>query len=200
MQNTIIIRNHIGSGLQTLIHNRAQLSRSSSSTQTNTSRRYYAEGARDEVNLRWLVDQAYHLVSDRAAHKMVVLKNQIRDIELVASRTRLLQVFCQLLTNAIEHSAHGGLITVSAMVINNELEILVADEGAGLPGGVLAGLFQQVRHAARLSSDGDYEARLAACSKAVAHHGGSMGVRHESGRGTTQWFALPLHCAPEVSH
>ncbi len=55
-----------------------------------------------------------------------------RDVEFSADAAQLRQALVNLIKNALEATASGGCVTVSACTKNDMLEIAVADTGPGL--------------------------------------------------------------------
>jgi two-component system sensor histidine kinase ChvG len=56
-----------------------------------------------------------------------------RDVVVFASADRLLQVFENLIENALSFSPEGGAVTVALRTVERDAETLVADEGPGIP-------------------------------------------------------------------
>src|SRR3972149_7185682 len=62
---------------------------------------------------------------------------------LTADGDRLAQVFTNLVDNALKFTTDGGLISLSASVVNGEMQISVTDTGAGIPSEALAHIFDR---------------------------------------------------------
>jgi two-component system, OmpR family, sensor histidine kinase ChvG len=56
---------------------------------------------------------------------------------------RLVQVFRNLLANAISFSPPGGVIRVAAQRRGERIEVTIEDQGPGLPEGKLAAIFER---------------------------------------------------------
>ena len=56
---------------------------------------------------------------------------------------RLGRVITNLLDNALSFSPEGGVITVSARRVGNEVEIVVDDDGPGIPEDKLEDIFER---------------------------------------------------------
>jgi signal transduction histidine kinase len=109
---------------------------------------------------------------------------------IAADRDRLLQVFENLLGNALKFTPHGGRVTAGAYDDGNRVVFSVADTGPGLPAHEVAHLFDRFWQA----REGDHRGLgigLAIAREVVEAHGGEIWADSESGRGTTVSFAIP---------
>lgn len=105
-------------------------------------------------------------------------------------RDRLLQVFENLIGNAIKFTEPGGRITVGARPEGGEVLFWVADTGAGIAPDALPHVFDrfwQARHRGRSGAG----LGLAIVKGVVEAHGGRVWVESTLGRGTTFFFAIP---------
>lgn len=113
---------------------------------------------------------------------------------VLADRSRLHQVFANLLTNAIKYSPDGSEVVLRVMRGDGEARVAVADHGAGIPPEALPHLFDRFYRAegaaARAQGLG---LGLFITRRIVEAHGGSIGVESEVGRGSTFTVILPLH-------
>jgi PAS domain S-box-containing protein len=108
---------------------------------------------------------------------------------------RLTQVLVNLLSNASKYSDEEGEIRVTLRERGRQVEILVSDNGIGIPEhmqGRIFELFAQVdEHRAR--SEGGLGLGLALAQRLVHLHGGTVAVHSEGpGRGTEFAVRLPL--------
>ena len=109
---------------------------------------------------------------------------------IVCDRDRILQVFSNLVDNAVKATADGGQITLRAAARGNELLFSVTDDGAGIGGEDLEHLFERYWRGAEAQHRGN-GLGLAIAHGIVAAHGGTIWVESQLGRGTTFWFTVP---------
>ncbi|MFH1143507.1 MAG: ATP-binding protein [Candidatus Eisenbacteria bacterium] len=109
---------------------------------------------------------------------------------------RLVQVFVNLLANANKFAPADSEIVVGGRLIENEIELWVADEGPGLPPGIGEDVFQRfVRSAEEEPEASGMGLGLFIVKSIVERHGGR--VKAEStGRGTRMRVILPRQGQP----
>jgi signal transduction histidine kinase len=113
---------------------------------------------------------------------------------VMADRTQTLQVFQNLIGNALKFRRDGEppRIHVGASVDGGEASLSVRDNGIGIEPAHQERIFQLFQ---RLHSRGEYPGTgigLAICKKIVEGHGGRMRVQSRPGEGSTFSFTLPL--------
>lgn len=104
------------------------------------------------------------------------------------------QVLTNLLSNAIEHSPEGGMVTLASQCLPTELRVQVTDRGAGMTSEQQQCLFQSFAsgQAARKSTgERSIGLGLAIARKIIEAHGGRMFVSSEPGQGSVFGFTLP---------
>src|SRR5690606_1359370 len=109
---------------------------------------------------------------------------------VTADRDRILQLFGNLIGNAIKFTEEGG-ITIGAAREGNEVRFWVSDTGPGIPEDQLPYVFDPFRQARRTERAGAGLV-LALSERIAAVHGGRIAVESEVGAGTTFYFALPV--------
>ena len=109
----------------------------------------------------------------------------------------LLQVFSNLLSNAVKYSPGGGKIEVEATIEGNEVVVVVADRGIGIPPGDLDRLFERYYRGSNVSGIVGTGVGLYLVKIAVDLHGGSIEVQSKEGGGTRFCVRLPIKRAPE---
>ncbi len=110
--------------------------------------------------------------------------------ELWADRDRLLQVFENLIGNAIKFTPEGGRITVGAGATESGVLFWVKDTGAGIAASDLAQVFDrfwQAENAERYGAG----LGLAIVKGLVEAHGGRIWIESTMGHGTTFYFIIP---------
>ncbi len=114
---------------------------------------------------------------------------------LTADGDRLAQVFTNLVDNALKFTPTGGMIFLSASVINGEMQISVSDTGAGIPAEAQARIFDRFYQADSSRRGGAKHGAglgLAIAHEIVLAHGGKISVRSRPEEGTSFDVFLPL--------
>ncbi len=104
-------------------------------------------------------------------------------------RSRLRQVFINIIDNAVKYSNAGGTVTVEALQVKGEIVILVSDTGVGIAQEDLPKVktkFYKANQTRRGSGIG-----LAVANEIIEMHGGSLIINSEVGKGTTVQITLP---------
>ena len=115
---------------------------------------------------------------------------------VTADRDRLKQVFLNLGSNAIKFSPEGGLILLSLYVRSNWVQIIVSDEGPGIPEEELGWLFERFYRSdkarSRANHDVGFGLGLPIAYWIVRNHRGRIDVETVDGKGATFSVWLPL--------
>ncbi len=113
--------------------------------------------------------------------------------ELIADEERLIQVFFNLIDNAIKYSEVNGHIKISAVEDENNVEISVSDDGIGIPKKDLPRLFERFYRVdkGRSRDLGGTGLGLSIVKHIVKAHQGDISVESKLGKGTTFFFTLP---------
>ncbi|QEL14717.1 PAS domain S-box protein [Limnoglobus roseus] len=117
-------------------------------------------------------------------------------IHLDADATRLAQVFSNLLNNAAKYTEHGGRIAVAAERHGGVVEITVRDNGLGIPGEMLARVFDMFTQVDRTRdhAQGGLGIGLTLVKRLVEMHGGGIEA-HSAGPGRGSEFRVRLPVA-----
>ena len=122
-------------------------------------------------------------------------------VEIIADRERILQVFFNLIYNAIKYTPPGGKISVSCTAHGgNQVLIAVSDTGNGILEADLPHVFERFyrgSHSAVYSKQGG-GLGLAISKEIIIKHNGRITVESEPGRGTTFQIFLPASNIMEV--
>jgi len=138
--------------------------------------------------LRKVLDNARLRLKDRG----IALESDLGDFPDVAGSERhLIQVFTNLVNNAIDAMPLGGRLAVSARTAGEEAELRFADTGIGIPAERLPGLFEPF--ATSKGDQGGHGLGLSIARWIVEQHSGEL--RAESGgvnKGSTFTVVLPF--------
>ena len=108
---------------------------------------------------------------------------------------RILQVFSNLVGNAIKFTPAGGLIEVRAQRIGDRVRFSVIDAGPGVPPDRVERLFERFWQANGADRRG-IGLGLAIARSIVEAHEGRIGVESRTGGGSEFWFTTPLVPGP----
>lgn len=129
----------------------------------------------------------------------VAFDGQDADFNLLADEGRIEQVVGNLLSNALKMTPAGRvLLTVRARPSGDDvvdLEILVADQGPGVPEDMRERIFQPFEQLDDGRAAGGAGLGLAICRASVETMGGEIGVEPAAGGGAVFWFRIPARRA-----
>jgi signal transduction histidine kinase len=115
------------------------------------------------------------------------------EIIVKADRNKLRQVMDNLLSNAIKFSEKHTIVLVSIIKRNKEVEVIIADQGKGIPDNEIGKIFQPFTRTSVESTDGEKSTGLglATVKKIVETHGGRIWAKSIVGKGSEFHFTLP---------
>jgi two-component system sensor histidine kinase SenX3 len=114
-------------------------------------------------------------------------------VPVEGDRTQLVSAIGNLVENAVKYSEQGGQVQVRTRVANDWIEIMVADEGVGIPQRDLDRIFERFYRVdrARSRTTGGTGLGLSIVRHVATNHGGEVLVSSSEGEGSTFVFRLP---------
>ncbi|HSX59584.1 MAG TPA: ATP-binding protein [Tahibacter sp.] len=149
---------------------------------------------RRRVRLKPVLDAAIETVRPSVANKQHGLDVRCDDDPVVrGDRTRLIQVFTNLLSNACKYTPAGGTITVELDSHEGQSRLRVSDTGVGIPSDLLPRIFDLFTQDKRAldRSEGGLGLGLAIAKQLVEMHHGKIAVE-SAGRGCGSTFTVTL--------
>jgi two-component system nitrogen regulation sensor histidine kinase GlnL len=156
------------------------------------------------LNLHQILERVILLTEEsaRAAGVTVVRRYDPSLPPILGDEDRLLQVFHNLVGNAVDAMKRGGRLTLSTRVSLNPLygkmdlgggqrtmvEVAMTDEGGGIPEAARARIFDPFF----TTKDRGLGLGLAICHRILEEHRGAIHVESAEGRGTTVTCFLPI--------
>jgi signal transduction histidine kinase len=116
---------------------------------------------------------------------------------VTADPDRLVQVFTNLISNAVRFSPRGETVTVSAKTTPTSVVVFVTDRGPGIPLEFRRRIFGKFQQADPAGAAGGAGLGLAIVRAIVERHGGSVRFDSAPGHGTT--FIMELPYTPPTS-
>jgi two-component system nitrogen regulation sensor histidine kinase GlnL len=156
------------------------------------------------LNLHQLLERVALLSEEMAReHGVTILRRYDPSLPpILGDEDRMVQVFHNLVRNAIEAMPRGGALTLTTRMSSHPLfgkmdvgagqramvEAVVADEGTGIPPDVRARIFDPFF----TTKDHGLGLGLALCHRIVEEHRGTIQVASREGRGTIVTCFLPV--------
>ena len=139
-----------------------------------------------------LVQEALDSANPLAMSNQLKLSREVEDesARVLSDRDRILQVFANLIGNAIKFTPKGGEITIRAESAGTQMRFGVCDTGPGIPPEHLPHVFDrywQAKSTAKLGTG----LGLSIAKGIVEAHGGQIWVESEPGKGASFIFTLP---------
>ncbi len=144
------------------------------------------------VNLNQVLEEALSLTALRSDFRAISLEKDLlpETPHVSGDESQILQVFINLLNNAIQAMPSGGRLTVQTLVEDDTALIFVRDTGVGIPEENVSRLFDPF-FTTRPAGEGT-GLGLTISSTIIANHGGVIEVSSEMGEGTIFTVRLPL--------
>ena len=150
---------------------------------------------RVEQELAPVLEAAILICSVKAkAKKVAVSFSGDRKLATLVNDRLLEQAVVNLVDNAIKYSGEGSAVKVSLSQVGNEAQILVSDQGLGIPKQYLSRLFERFYRVdkARSREMGGTGLGLALVKHIAYAHGGRVEVSSEIGVGSEFGLYLPV--------
>lgn len=146
------------------------------------------------VDLARVVDTAVDSVRPAVVDKGILLSKILQPVGPVrGDRTRLQQVLCNLLTNAVKFTPAGGEVEIALRPANGRAVVTVRDSGLGIAPEFLPQVFDRFKQAPAARGYGGLGLGLTIARHLVQLHGGDIAAHSEGeGRGATFIVRLPV--------
>jgi PAS domain S-box-containing protein len=145
------------------------------------------------------LDVTAFVASVKEAHEELANKSGIRLVcecdaqgaQICGDRSRLMQAFGNLISNAVKFCVRGDVVTLRAGVADREVAFAVADTGPGIADDELPHIFEPYWSAKRHANKGT-GLGLYICKAIVEAHGGAISVATKLGQGTAFSLRFPI--------
>lgn len=142
----------------------------------------------EPVDLHVVLDRTLFLLQEGVeAVGITVRRTYGPSTPIVADALQLEQVFLNLIGNAVQAMDGGGVLDISTVFSEQEVEMVFRDSGKGIAPGDLPHIFQPF-HTTKHRGSG---LGLSIVKKIVEAHGGSIQVESTLDKGTTATVTLP---------
>ncbi len=153
---------------------------------------------RERLAVQEVVRRAADGLAGRAAERRQTLDLRLPDARVFVNgdAARLVQVFGNVIGNALKYTPEGGRIEVTMAMDDNAAEVSIADDGQGIDAALLPHLFDLYRRGSDVERQGNagLGLGLTIVERLVAMHGGRV-TAASAGRGRGSRFAIALPLA-----
>jgi len=113
---------------------------------------------------------------------------------VTADRDKIGQVITNLINNAVKYSPQNSIINVACVTVNNVAMLSVQDQGIGIAQDNIDQLFDRFYRVESkdTKSIAGFGIGLYICKEIIDRHKGTIGVKSETGKGSTFYFTLPV--------
>lgn len=151
----------------------------------------------DRINAKYIIDKSIQILSGAAIQKKIKLVNELaKEFYIHADESLLLQVFNNLISNAIKFTKPEGSIVVSAKanIEKKQVEFSVKDDGVGIRAQDVDKLFKIDTKFTTSGTAGEKGSGLglSLVHDIIRKHGGDIWVNSELGKGTQFIFSIPV--------
>lgn len=141
-------------------------------------------------DIQTLVDEALEPLQHDIARQRATVDVGTLPI-MVCNATGVVQVFANLISNALKYGGHQPRVTIDAVRASGAWQFTVADRGIGLPDGDERQLFELFERGAGVGRVAGVGIGLAVCRRIVTRHGGRIWCNRRAGGGSEFHFTLP---------
>ena len=138
------------------------------------------------------------MLQGKPVELLVTMPNDLPHI--MADENRLIQIFSNLIHNAIKYTDKGSIIIDAAAIKGEKLVISIKDTGAGIEESMQEKIFDPYEQvdSSITSIGGGLGLGLSICQEFIALHGGTISVSSTLGQGSIFTFTLPISSEPAV--
>ncbi|MGB3510606.1 MAG: HAMP domain-containing sensor histidine kinase [Microcoleaceae cyanobacterium] len=153
------------------------------------------------INLSSILSKLVQFYKPHALRKKIDFQSQIADnLYLRGDKVLLIQLFTNLIKNAIYYTPSRGMVEITAKPVGSNLMIKVQDNGVGIAPEYLKKVFERFWRAEKSRS---YKAKKFGLGLAIAQtiaqkHGGVIGVNSQLGKGSCFTTRLPGVEKPKI--
>lgn len=150
-----------------------------------------------ELEFYQLVLNSLSVLSNNAHEKSIKIVNNVdKNIKIVADYPMIETIMRNLVNNGIKFTPEGGTVTVSAELLDHELQVNVTDNGVGIPKNIIDKLFNVDSNIKTRGTNNERGTGLGLviCKEFIDFHNGKIWAESEPGKGTTFHLLIPARC------
>ena len=152
----------------------------------------------ENVFVSGILESVLPVIEPRAREKELTIRREWPEAlpSIKADRDRLVQIFLNVLDNAVKFTPEGGSIDVKAVADGDDRVVVkISDTGIGIPREELSRLGERFYRVDKTRSRelGGTGLGLSIVKHLMAAHGGRMEIESQMGKGTTVFLYFPVY-------
>jgi signal transduction histidine kinase len=147
------------------------------------------------VDISEVIEEAIKKTALMAKAKGISVRSSVERMNIRANKFNIIELFVNLIDNAIKYSRKGGLVEVYTRKEHDNLLVFVKDYGIGISEKDLPHIFDRFYRADTSRSkevSAGYGLGLSIAKKVAQAHGGKIEVKSKPGEGSTFIVSMPL--------
>lgn len=145
-----------------------------------------------KVNIADQIKQTIRRYQWLLEEKEIDILHKLSSITIMADAELLINVWDNLLTNAIKYNVQRGTITINVSSKDSFLYITVEDTGIGMKKEEVSQIFERFYRVDSARKKGGTGLGLSIAKQIIDLHHGTINVKSQIGQGTTFMISLPL--------
>lgn len=148
-----------------------------------------------DIDLKTILDHVIHTQEQILKKQGIILKSNFKSDarKIIGDKDKLIEIFTNLLENAIKYSEHGKTIHVSTKKENGLINVSIKDEGVGIPKEYISRITERFFRVDPEKSKkvGGTGLGLAIVKHLVLQHRGELNIKSEEGKGSEFIVSFP---------
>ena len=148
---------------------------------------------KQRINLTSLVEEVINNLEVQAKNNQVSIHHSVADIKIWISYEEIYQLLKNIIENSVKYGKKDGNVWVDIKMIDKNLEIVIEDDGIGIPQAEQSRIFERFYRVdkARSKSTGGTGLGLSIVKHIVLNYNGSIILDSEEDKGTKIKIILP---------
>jgi two-component system phosphate regulon sensor histidine kinase PhoR len=148
-----------------------------------------------DIDLKTILEHVIHTQEQILKKQGIILKSNFKSDarKIIGDKDKLIEIFTNLLENAIKYSEHGKTIHVSTKKENGLINVSIKDEGVGIPKEYISRITERFFRVDPEKSKkvGGTGLGLAIVKHLVLQHRGELNIKSEEGKGSEFIVSFP---------
>ena len=148
--------------------------------------------AKDEINIAEQIRKAITLLEPKWSEKEIIFNVSLEEKYFIGDEDLILQIWVNLIENAIKFSKQKGKIEITLKETENYLEVIIKDNGKGMSKEEISRIFTRFYQIDKSHSTEGSGLGLAIVKRIIDLSEGTIEVQSQENGGTTMIINLPL--------